>query len=413
MLRKFIAFFLALSSAIFGSNSAFTVSDPQRYTVAVAEQSSYILSLFQPGGSVPMTVPDAVDPALASLNLPDCGEIPGSVYKSWKTAKICPYFSCIAVTGLIEACPDAAKLAAERYINWHFAHLNTADTDYSGIDGTIYDYKIFVNPLDKTELVCLPIAEIYSDKSLAYDSTDSYAAMFLKLLATYFAAYPKSDFLSERQSDTDRVISSICATYLPSLGLTYAKPEYKFCYLMDNCEAYEGLVSACKLYSGLYKNESRSAEIAALANSIRNGIQKNMYSSISGAYYSSVTESGAKSSSVMPWALENLYPDGTAQLLPIICGIIDSRSFRARYLYERFNLNFGTEEDGKSWHALSVGALFPWAVIVRAAVIMNDSARTEKFFDSVSSRYGSSGFKYPYYCAEAGQMLSAAAMINQ
>ena len=33
-------------------------------------------------------------------------------------------------------------------MDWHFAHLNTAETDYNGVDGTIYDYTLTVYALD-------------------------------------------------------------------------------------------------------------------------------------------------------------------------------------------------------------------------------------------------------------------------
>ena len=52
-----------------------------------------------------------------------------------------PYFADFAALALLGA-GESYYENVRRYMDWHFAHLNTAETDYNGVDGTIYDYTV-------------------------------------------------------------------------------------------------------------------------------------------------------------------------------------------------------------------------------------------------------------------------------
>ena len=85
-----------------------------------------------------------------------------------------PYFADFAALALLGAGEDYYE-NVRRYMDWHFDHLNTAETDYNKLDGTIYDYTI---TLSNGKVVSEKI-NINADGKKSYDSTDSYAATFL------------------------------------------------------------------------------------------------------------------------------------------------------------------------------------------------------------------------------------------
>ncbi len=405
---KLTAFFTALFMLVF-SVPSYRTERPEYYRDTINSQVEYIKELSQADGSVTMSRP-VYDPAIAAMTLPTVNGVSGDEYKTWKSSKVCPYFSCISLIGALETSPEQGRIMAEKYIDWHFAHLNNPSTDCNSVDATIYDYRLFVDPSDSARTVCVSEHEIFGD-GRDYDSTDSYAALFLKLLQVYSEAFPDSDFLNGRSEDVQRVATAILSTYVGSLDLTTAKPGYDICYLMDNCEVYEGLICASNLFKNVFKNQNLSASFSEMADDVKSAINRRMYNPLAGAYYASIGADGRPSSSVSSSALPSFYPEGTSQLFVILSGIIEPDSLRARFIYERFNLYFGTDEAGKNWSALDVGASFPWALVVRAAVMMNDGERVESYFDSVQTRFFEKNCPYPYYCAEAGHILSAAAQL--
>jgi ferredoxin len=78
---------------------------------------------------------------LASMQLSN-GALPMTSAKNGEL-RMNPYFADIAALALLD---NAEKYAGNvvKYMDWHFAHLNTAEEDFNGLDGTIYDYVITV-----------------------------------------------------------------------------------------------------------------------------------------------------------------------------------------------------------------------------------------------------------------------------
>lgn len=414
MWQKIIAFFAAIIAFLSGLFSSSRKPTPEPETGATFEeifdgvsssQTDYIISLSQSDGSITEAFP-AYDSSWKST-APDYNGVSADTYTSWNSSEICPYFSCIAAIGLIEAEPEKGRETAEKYIEWHFNHLNTSAEDKNGVDGTIYDYMLFVNPNNTSETLCIPTQELKGKPEESYDSSDSYAALFLKLLYTYEKNYPDSEYLNSRKDDAQRVINALYSTYIPSLKLTAAKPDYGICYLMDNCEVYEGLVCASKLFTDVWNDSEKGNELKSRADDIADGIEKEMYSSAYSSYYSSVSDTGEKTSEVSGNALKSFYPNGVSQLYPIICGLAAPSSERATTIYNKFSSNFGTTESGKSWQNMDIGSSFPWAAILEAAVMMNDTDRASDYIAALKTKYLDNGCKYPYYCAEAGHVLSA------
>ncbi len=372
----------------------------------LVDLTEYVGELVLPNGAFPMNKP-AVS-SFSSKGLDTIDGVEPEVYTKWPSGKIVPYFSELAILGLLKTSPDQAKEAAERFIDWYISHLNDETTDINGVDGTVYDYYCFVDPADSDHIIEVTIRKLneykYADNPSEnpndYDSTDSYAACFIRVLYEYYQNYG-GDFLADKKDAVGRIIGALRSTYVDSLGLTGAKPNYMVCYLMDNCEVYDGLVAASKLFDEVYGDKDFSKELFDLSETVKASIEKHLWSEEHQAYYPYVFANGAKPEKP---DLTVFYPDATAQLFTISFGLIEPTSERAKKLYEDFNTNFGTTQKG--WQFLKTGDAFPWASISGVAAKMQDYERLEIYIQMIRSKFKSSGYGYPFYNSEAGAMLS-------
>lgn len=121
--------------------------------------------------------------------------VPAETYLRWRSAKLEPSAATAAARGLLTA-GDAGRDAAEGYIEWYFSHLNTADEDAYGIDGTVYDTYFFIEDGDSPRLLEITgralFAAEYGDGASnphAYASSDASSAAFLSLLRAYVERY--------------------------------------------------------------------------------------------------------------------------------------------------------------------------------------------------------------------------------
>jgi len=392
----------------------YTMNDSKFYKSLAKSESEYIQKVMLSNGALPMN-PVSVTNDFASKDLPDINGIPDETYKTWKCGKIMPYFSESAILGILEAAPETSKETVEKFINWYFDNLNTAETDLYGVDGTIYDYYVFVDPNDSSKIVQISLHEMHKDEypnqkdnPNDYDSTDSYAALFVRILYDYYQTYGESDLFVDRKADVDRVLNALFSTYVDKIDLTYAKPSYKVCYLMDNCEVYNGLVAAAALYDAVYNDQTKSAELAEYADKVDAALEKYMWDEKAGAYYYGIFADGKSIDEVTPENLQQFYPHATAQLFPIMFGLLDDNADRATMIYEKFNSNFGQKGvAGKDWAVIDKSDVYPWCTIARAAVAVGDYERTDRFLETLKNKFIMQAHKYPYYTGEAGQALIA------
>ncbi|MBR4053426.1 MAG: hypothetical protein IKK06_01350 [Clostridia bacterium] len=372
----------------------------------ISDLTEYIDGLVLANGAFPMSKPTSAM-VVDTSHLETVDGVAPEVYTKWPFAKIVPYFSQLSILGMLKTSPEQAKEPAERFIGWYFAHLNDKTADINGVDGTVYDYYCFVDPKDKDHIVEVTVRQFHAhqypanpaDNPYDYDSTDSYAACFLRVLYEYHKNYG-GDFLTDKKEEVLRVLNALKSTYVPALGLTGAKPNYMVCYLMDNCEVYDGLVAASKLMEDLYGDKALAEELAGLAETVKAAIKKHLWSEENGAYYPYVFADGNKPAKP-DWNI--FYPDAAAQLFPISAGVIDPAGERAEALYEKFNRHFGTREKG--WQVLKTGDTFPWASIAGVAATMGDYERLETYIRMIRTTFGTKGYPYPFYNSEAGAML--------
>ena len=309
-----------------------------------------------------------------------------------------PYFADFAALALLGA-GESYYENVRRYMDWHFAHLNTAQTDYNGVDGTIYDYTV---TLSNGVMVSEQIS-INANGQKSYDSTDSYAATFLCVVAKYYEKTGDLDYLQAHSQDLQRVLNPIRQTM--HSGLTFAKPDYRIKYLMDNCEVYEGLVAAEKIYAALGLSEL-CAEATDLKNQVFEAIETHMWVAAGGYYEVAL---GVNNDSAYAFTWSNFYPCATAQLFPISCGLLEPTDPRAIHLYNQFNVYYSTGEPRATWEKMTIPDSFYWGSLAYTAALMGDNARLESYMTlylKVMNRHA-----YPLYNADAARVCMAAQLM--
>ena len=332
---------------------------------------------------------------LASLQL-DNGAIPMTPVKNGEV-RMNPYFADFAALALLEKADEYAD-EVRAYMDWHFEHLNTAETDYNGVDGTIYDYLIEV----KNGKVAGETIAMYK-RNYSYDSTDSYAATFLSVLNKYYNETGDSEYIISHAEEIERIINAMFATY--HKGMTYAKPDWKVKYLMDNCEVYEGLLDAVELYgnvlSGLGADYKATADkCAACAAEVADTIESQLWMPMLSHYQVGAWKNSGITSDVFYWG--KYYPCATAQLFPIIHGLIAPDTERANKLYDEFCESY-------KWECFEYDDVFYWGANLQAAVMMNDIDRVVTYMTNYAELMDDHA--YPLYNADAARVCLAASML--
>jgi len=97
------------------------------------------------------------------------------------------------------------------------------------------------------------------------------------------------------------------------------------------------------------------------------------------------------------------YADASAQLFPVLMGVVSASDPRAQQAYATLNAAW------PDWPTLSFNAQdpFPWCLVVDGAAAMGDNARVATYINTMQSKYVNSGFPWPFYSAEAGWFMRA------
>ena len=306
-------------------------------------------------------------PRLRGFQLPG-GAITMYDIRGGGRSKLTPYFSCSAALGLLAG---GDTEAAGRYIQWHFAHLEE--------NGAICDYTIIVEDGS--------IAEIPANDC---DSFDSYAALFLILLDEYAKAGGDKALLEAHRDDIARVIAVMDSA--KQWGLTYAKPDYKAYYLMDNCEVAAGYRAAASLW-GMLGDPWQALRCKIWACCVTLGVNLRLWNRGRGCYDYALGN---------PADLTVFYPDAAAQLFPIAFGLIKPSSSRAKRLYEGFLDNHPQWLEGRN------NGGYPWVILTRAALAMGDTGTAAEYLCNVKVLYMEGAASGRWYCQESGLAVWAA-----
>lgn len=295
------------------------------------------------------------------------------------SSEIIPYYSNLAAIGMTRYPTTASIAVVENWMKWYLNHLNWPDK--WGLYGSIYDYD-------------------YNNGALAShntaDSTDSYAATFLSLAWAFYSTGNSGaqSFVRTLAYQLDAIGQVIIKTS-DSDGMTWALPSYHIKYLMDNCEAYRGLRDLALLWQNGFNDVAKADYYNAAANK--------MYSSLLGMYLGGGRWAYYKDDlGRLPAPNLGLwYPDATAQMFPVMQGVLPGTDSRAQATYNTFNAAW------PGWPNLSFAGQdpFPWVMIAAAAAEMNDSGRVNTYINNIQNKYVNTGFPWTWYSMEAGWFL--------
>ena len=190
-MNKIISFFMAVYFSVM-SLLGLSVSAPdlERGEGYSAEATAQQIELFT-------EIYEKETAYLASMQLPN-GALPMTYARNGELT-VNPYFADFAALALLDKAEEYADIVVG-YMDWHFAHLNTAEEDFNGLDGTIYDYKV---TMKNGEIVSEKIST--PENADSYDTTDSYAATFLTVVYKYLQKTGDSDYIAANAEDIVRI----------------------------------------------------------------------------------------------------------------------------------------------------------------------------------------------------------------
>jgi hypothetical protein len=229
-----------------------------------------------------------------------------------RRSSVVSYFGCFAAQGLVAVYRRTQDpellMGAKKWVDWYIAHQNA--------DGTIFDFN--GNSDDWTS-------------SGQFDSTDSYAAVYIDLLRDVHQAAPDVVWLADRKPSIVTALKGIRLTMQPC-GLTTAKPDYPVMYTMDNVETLLGLRAAVVLAEALGDSALQQQALAE-ANRMEAAISSELWNPQAACYRVGVQLDGGKMESLRDW-----YPDIMANLMAVAWL---PRSERNEHLYARLIVEFG------------------------------------------------------------------------
>ena len=236
-----------------------------------------------------------------------------------------PYLSHFAALGLVRATEvtgDQKYLdAAWKWLAWYQAHMDA--------QGFVTDYALSNGVMTSTGFM---------------DSTDSYAGMFLMAIRAAYAA--RAGQLSKLQTlapGIEAAVRAIEATQ-DADGLTWAKPTWKVKYLMDQAEAYAGLVAGGDV-AAVLGNATLATRARNDAARMKTGVAE-LWNTLALSYDWAEHESGARIANQWPV----LYSDSLQQAWAVAFGLVDAT--RATGLINAF---FGAQPN---WALPAASALF-------------------------------------------------------
>jgi len=292
--------------------------------------------------------------------------------------QIDPYFANIAAIGMTKDPNRMPQVVS--WMNWYINHLNWPDK--WGLYGTTYNYTVS-NGIETST----------GDA----DSTDSYAATFLSLVWNAWESGDASarSYISGLSYQLD-VIGGVLIQTQQSDGLTWAKPDYQIKYLMDNSEAYRGLRDLASIYQNAFGDTTKAAYYNAAADSMQNGILGMWMNGTWAVYKDGIGRLATPN-------MGTWYADASAQVFPVLMGVVTSSDTRAQQSYSAFNAAW------PKWTTLSFNSqdAFPWCLVGTAAAAMGDKTRLSTYIGTIQSKYVNSNFPWPFYIAEAGWFMRA------
>ena len=287
----------------------------------------------------------------------------GEIYMNGsKAGDVNPYFACMAALGLLaetKNCPitETEKKAVGRYLDWHTGILLETD-------GKMGIYRKESGKL------------IYKEKA---DSEDGYLGMYLFLMGEYLEKTESTDLSEDWEKGIRLALKKLQS--LMQDGITQVSEENTTAYLMDNLEVWKGL----------YQLEQTGVEDARLIRALREKLQKQ----IEITFWDAENQKWRISRSSEAYDPTEFYPDGVAQVYPLIYGFPIREKKKQKVLYNQFTETFQWQELSKE------NRTFLWTMTGMAAAQVEDIKRLMELLRNYKTEY-SEKRKYPLYTGEAG-----------
>ncbi|MBV8985956.1 MAG: hypothetical protein JO248_16105, partial [Acidimicrobiia bacterium] len=248
---------------------------------------------------------------IMTARLPD-----GSIANYVDRQAVWPYLSNFAAMGLAKATTVTGNSsyvnAAWSWLSWYQAHMNA--------QGFVTDYTVQNGVLTSTGDM---------------DSTDSYAGTFLLAVREAYRANANKAQLSALGAGVSNAVRAIEATQ-DTDGLTWAKPSWHVKYLMDQGEAYAGLLAAVDI-ANVLRNSTLANQAMADALKMKNGVAT-LWNAGNAGYDWAKHDTGVTTPT--DWSV--LYSDSLQDAWAVAFGLVDT--VRSPVLLAKFNTS------QPSWH---------------------------------------------------------------
>ena len=285
----------------------------------------------------------------------------GEIYMNGsKAGDVNPYFACMAALGLLaetKNCPmtETEQKAVGRYLDWHTGILLETD-------GKMGVYRKEGGKL------------IYKEKA---DSEDGYLGMYLFLMGKYLGKTENTDLPESWIKGISLALKKIQS--LIHDGVTQVSEENTTVYLMDNLEVWKGL----------YELELAGLEDTQTIREMRKKIQER----IEKIFWDDANQRWRIIGNSDRYHQTEFYPDGVAQIYPLIYEFPVKEKKKQKVLYDQFTERF-------QWQKLK-RAGFVWAITGMAAAQIRDIDNLVEFIGNYETEYCKER-KYPLYTGEAG-----------
>lgn len=279
-----------------------------------------------------------------------------------KAGDVNPYFACMAALGLLaetKNCPitETEKKAVGRYLDWHTGILLETD-------GKMGIYRKKSGKL------------IYKEKA---DSEDGYLGMYLFLMGKYLEKTESTDLPEYWKKGISLALKKIQS--LMQDGITQVSEENTTVYLMDNLEVWKGL----------YELEHAGLKDVQAIREMRNKLQ----AQIEKLFWDDANQRWRIIENSDLYHQKEFYPDGVAQIYPLIYEFPVKEKKKQKILYEQFTERFQWQKLTKKRNG------FLWAMTGMAAAQMGDINNLLEMIRNYEAEYCENR-KYPLYTGEAG-----------
>lgn len=352
------------------------------------------------------------DQQYSNPNLPGFGALkvfPAPAFVTTNGAKYCrtsPYYSDLAVLGLLRTrAPGCAQLA-DRWIRWYFTHL----TPPSAPDGVPYEH--FYYPDGAGETTCAKPG----DQFLCHynDATDSAAATFFSVLwARSMEGSPLAADFSSHKPAIEKLAGVLLNLQQPD-GLCWAKTDYRVKYTEDNSEVFAGLRDLASLEREIFHDSEKAVLYQETAEKVRSGILSELYDPREHLFRIAKFETLSHTAV----NLNQWYPDTQAQFWPTLWGVLSPTDPRARAIVSAMDAHWnGTIKPDWSAHPEKINDGWIEAGSALSALLAGDTARVRNYVQAVERvkfvrTSGALKLKYPFDIGDASWFLQILAKVR-